>query len=230
MKTLANPLRASRCLQLYDDAALQKGVKISIGYDFEEYVSITRGTPTKEPTFPTFRPDLSPIKSGEGYWIKGVDKNNDTAFLAAARLYNLSGSNFAEHVESLKAFYGDPSIHADPHDRCVCIAPSAKRITGKVAYHGDLWVRGDFRGKGLTKIILGTQRTLSFQMWTPDFLCAFVARWLLEKGVCRMPHYEPGGSILRLVQHDILDDEWLAWRTGDELRSLVDEDERRDAV
>lgn len=228
MKRVVNPLHLSRFLQVYDDAAIQKGIRVSIGFDFREYVSITRATPTKDPTYPNFRPDRSPIRLGEGYWVKGVDEQNEVAFLAAARLYDLSNSNLADHLESLSAFYADPTVHAHPQDRCACTAPSAKTITGKVAYHGDLWVRRDLRGKGLPKIISGIQRGVSFHMWAPDFVCAFVARGLLNKRVSPLPHCEPGGSILQLVEENILDDEWLVWLAGDELRDLVDHHERRE--
>ncbi|MGV7218876.1 hypothetical protein [Bradyrhizobium sp. UFLA05-112] len=233
MTSVFNPLQVARFLQVYDDAAAQKGIRLSIGFDFHEYVSITRATPTKGPTYPNFRPDRSPIKSGEGYWIIGVDKNNDVAVLEAARLYDLSHSNFAEHLQSLKAFYADPTIHAHPLDRCTCTAPSAKKITGKVAYHGDLWVRKDFRGQGVPKIIAGILHGVTFAMWAPDFLCSLVARWSLEKGLVaryEMLHHEPGGSILQLVEEDIVDDDWLIWLTREELRSQVERHDRAELL
>lgn len=222
MKNAVDRLGLSRFLQVYDAVAAQKGIKVLIGFDFHQYVSITRATPTKGPTYPNFRPDRSPIEAGEGYWIVGIDKNNDVALLEAARLYRLSHGNFAEHLETLKAFYGDPSIHAHPKDRCTCRAPSAKKMTGKVAYHGDLWVRRDFRGQGVRNIITRIAHGVSYAMWAPDFLCALVARWTLDKGVDEMLHHEPEGSILQLVEEDIVDDDWLSWLTGEELRSRFD--------
>lgn len=229
MRCVANPLHVSRFLHVYDLAAAQKGIRLSIGFDFNEYVSITRGTATKGPTYPCFRPDRSPIKPGEGYWIVGVDKNNEIALLEAARLFALSRTNFAEHLESLKAFYADPTVHAHPQDRCTCIAPSAKKMTGKVAYHGDRWVRRDLRGQGISKIMAGIARGVSFAMWAPDFLCALVARQRLDKGgLYGYAHCEPGGSILQLIEEDIVDDDWLIWLSGDELRSLVDRHDIRE--
>lgn len=223
MKSIANPLNVSRFLQVYDNAANQKGIRLSVGFDFHEYVSITQATPTKGRTYPTFRPDCSPIKSDEGFWIVGVDKKNEVVLLEAARLYDLSNSNFAEHLQSLRVFYADPTTHAHPQDRCSCVAPTAKRITGKIAFLGDRWVRKDFRGQGIPKIMAGIDRGVSFAMWTPDFVCGFVARQLLDKGaVYGYSHHEAGGSILQLVEEGIMDDEWLVWQTGEELRSLID--------
>lgn len=228
MTSVVDPLQVSRFLQGYDDAAAQKGIKLSVGFDFHEYVSITRATLTKSPTHPIFRPDRSPIKPGEGYWLMGVDKNRDVVLIEAARLYDLSHSNFAEHLESLKAFYADPAMHAHPQDRCTCTAPSAKKITGKVAYHGDLWVRSDFRGQGIPKITTGLGRGVTFAMWAPDFVCWFVRSCSLDKDFHRLAHHERGGAILQLVHEDIMDDYWLIWRTGTELRSLVVDRHGRD--
>ncbi|MCP3392225.1 hypothetical protein NLM27_25975 [Bradyrhizobium sp. CCGB12] len=225
MTNPVNPLQVSRFLRVYDDAAVSKGIQLSIGFNFHEYVSITRDLPTKKPTYPNFRPDRSPIKSGEGYWMIGRDQDNEVALVEAARLYDLSNGNFAEHLESLKAFYADPAVHAHPMDRCTCVAPSAKQITGKVAYHGDFWLREDFRGKGLPKIMAATLRGVSFAMWAPTFVVGLAERWLLDKGVLAQyghAHHEPGGSLLQLVEEDILDDDLLVWLTGDELKSLVD--------
>lgn len=225
MTRIANSMHVSHILQLFNNPAAEKGIKIAIGFDFNEYVSITTSTPTKGPTYPNFRPDRSPIKLGEGYWIAGVDKNNQVALLAAARLYDLSHSNFAEHLQSLKAFYTDPSVHAHPQDRCTCTAPSAKKITGKVVYYGDLWVRKDFRGRGIPKITAGITHGLSYAMWAPDFLCGIVARWQVDKGFvadCGYAHCEPGVCMTHLVGNAIGGEDWLIWRTGEELRSEFD--------
>lgn len=222
MKGLVNSLHVSRFIHSYDEAAIQKGINLSVGFDFHEYVSITEATPTKGKTYPIFRPDRSPIKAGEGYWLVGVDKNNEVVLVAAARLYDLSQSNLAEHLQSLKFFYADPAKHAHPQDRCICKAPSAWRITGKVALHGDLWVRSNFRGQGITKIMTRIMVGVTLAMWAPDFRCGLAGRWSIDKRVYDVPHAEPSGSVLRLVAEDIVDDDWLFWSTGEEMRSLID--------
>jgi len=233
MKRLVNPLNVSRFLRGYDEAAAQKGIKLSIGFDFHKYVSITKALPTKPPTYPTFRPDRSPIKPGEGYWMIGLDKNDEVALVQAARLFDLSHSNFAEHLESLKAFYADPATQAHPEDRCSCTAPSAKKINGTVAYHGDFWLRKDFRGQRMPEIMAAVLRGVSFSMWAPDFLVGLPERWLLSKGVLAQYghlHCEPGGSVLHLVQENIVADDLLVWLTGEELEGLVYRHERSEVA
>lgn len=223
MTIVVNPLQISRFLHVYDAHAAKKGIKLSVGFDFQAYISITRVTSTKAPTSPAFQPDFSPINSGDGFWMTGVDRNNDVAVLQAIRLFDLSCNNFAEHVESMKVDYDNPARHADPHVSYTCTAPSAKKILGKVAYHGDAWVRKDYRGQGMPEIMAGVAFGVSFAMWAPDFVCALVAPWLLDKGVVAQygyMHHESGG--LRLLEHDVLSEYFLIWLTGEELRNRIE--------
>ncbi|WP_194389579.1 hypothetical protein [Bradyrhizobium sp. CCBAU 51765] len=92
------PLHVSRSIRVYDAMAAQKDINLLMGFDFHEYVSITQTTPTKGRTFPNFRPDRSTIRSGEGYWVVGLDRNNGVVLTNATRLYGLSSGNFAEHL------------------------------------------------------------------------------------------------------------------------------------
>ncbi|MDA9513043.1 hypothetical protein XI04_08205 [Bradyrhizobium sp. CCBAU 11430] len=222
MKVIVNLLQVARFLNVFDEAAIRKGVKLSIGYDFHQYVSMTEAIPTKGRTYPIFRPDRSPIKPGEGCWVVGVDKNSEIVLVEAARLYNLSNSNLAEHLQSLRFFYADPGKHAHPEDHCICRAPAARKITGTVVYHGDIWVRKDFRGQGMAKIMAGIMRGVSLAMWAPDFTCGLGGQWSVDKRVYDISRCEPGGSILRLVDEDIVDDDWLFWTTREDLIRLVD--------
>lgn len=213
-----NHLAVSRFLQLYDDAATQKEIKLSIGFDFHEYTSITRVIPTKQPTTRPFQP---PIKSGDGFWMIGVDQNNEVAVLQAVRLYELGRISFAEHLEN--TFSDEHAIHQRSHESWTCSAPSARKMTGKVAYHGDAWVRRDYRGQGIAKIMGGIAFGVSFAMWAPDYLCGLVEPWLLDKGVVAQyayEHYEAHG--LGLLERNVLYDYSLIWVTGEELRSRVD--------
>ncbi|MCA1378618.1 MULTISPECIES: hypothetical protein [unclassified Bradyrhizobium] len=226
MTHVVNHLEVSRFLQLYDDAATRKGIKLSIGFDFHEYISITRATPTKQPTSRIFQ---SPIKSGDGFWMVGADKNNDVAVLQAVRLYDDSRTNFAEHLE--KAFGDDQTTREHTYDGWTCIAPSARQMTGKVAYHGDVWVRRDYRGQSMPNIMAGVAFGVSFAMWVPDFVCALVAPRLLDKGVVAQyayAHHEAGG--LRLLERNVLNEHLLIWLTGEELRNRVARRDKSESI
>lgn len=221
MNSPVNPLHVSRFLQEYDDAAARKGIMLSVGFDFHKYISITRNTPTKSPTIRSFQPDHSPIRSGDGFWMIGIDKNDDVAVLQAVRLYDLSCSSFAEHLENVFC------VDLAPQGGFTCVAPNAKKITGKVVYHGDGWVRRDYRGQGMPEIMGGVAFGVAFAMWAPDFVCGLLDRLLVDKGLVAKygyAHCESGG--LRRIEQNNLDEHFLTWLTGEELRRRIDGHDR----
>ncbi|WEX79306.1 hypothetical protein PYH37_006167 (plasmid) [Sinorhizobium numidicum] len=195
-----------------------------MGEDFEEYISITSRIGGKSPTFPNFRPDCSQLESGRAFWVIGEDAFGKVAHVQALRVYDLTTTDLAEHLESLKACYADPARHAGPDSSCVCRAPTARNIRGDVAYHGDLWLRDDFRGKGLARTLAGVAFGLAWAKWSSDFIYALVPPWLIQKGIADQygyVHREAHGSVLSLPDRDVEDDDWLIWLTQRELSQLI---------
>ena len=108
-------------------------------------------------------------------WLKGSDPAAVPVHVQAARIYDMNGTNLAREFSSLRAFYASPDL-APEGERCVCAAPILERITGKVCYHGELWVRGhdpNLRGQALSgplsRLLLG----LVLARWNPDYVVAF---------------------------------------------------------
>ncbi|MGY4444147.1 hypothetical protein [Bradyrhizobium sp. LM2.3] len=46
------PFHVSRSIQIYDAVAAHNNISLLMGFDFQEYVSITQAAPTKGKTFP----------------------------------------------------------------------------------------------------------------------------------------------------------------------------------
>ncbi|TIL29603.1 hypothetical protein [Mesorhizobium sp.] len=224
MQIKVTTLGVSKYICGADDLARKSGLHITMGDDFEEYVRITSRLHGKSPTTPNFRPDCSDLQAGNAYWIIGRDRDGRVAHVQAMRLDDLSNTSLAEYLESLRACFAHPDLKAGPGSSCSCYAPTARSITGLVAYRGDMWLREDFRGRGLTTFISRVAFGLAWAKWSPDFVCGLVAGWYIEKGIadqCGYLHREPHGSVLRLPAHGIEDDDWLVWLTRDELVKMI---------
>ncbi|MER8868200.1 hypothetical protein NKI19_31810 [Mesorhizobium sp. M0751] len=224
MQSNVTTLEISKYICAADELGRKSGLHITTGDDFEQYVGITRRIPGKFPTFPSFRPDCSDLQSGTAFWIIGRDRDGKVAHVQAMRLDDLSNTSLAEHLGSLRAWFADPNLKASPGSSCSCYAPSARRITGLVAYHGDVWLREDFRGRDLSAFIGRIAFGLAWAKWSPDFIYALVADWLIENGVVDRYgylHQEPQGSALRLPSQGIDDEDWLVWLARDELLKQI---------
>lgn len=220
MQSNVTTLELSRCICAADELARKVGLHITMGDDFEEYVGITSRLPGKSPTYPSFRPDCSDLPPGKAFWIVGRDREGSVAHVQAMRLDHLSKTDVAEHLESLRAWFTDPILKAGPGSSSRCDAPTARSISGLVAYHGDIWLREDYRGRGLATFIGRIAFGLAWAKWAPDFIYALVADWHIERRVVHQYgylHQEPHGSVLHLPAHGIVDDDWLVWLTRHEL-------------
>ncbi|RWB36624.1 MAG: hypothetical protein EOQ44_36020 [Mesorhizobium sp.] len=217
-------LDVSRYIHSFDEAARKVGIRFKMGDNFEEYLDITTNLVGKSPTFPIFRPDCSQLKLGRAFWIIGEDQSSEVAHVQALRVDDLTTTNLAEHLESLKACYADPKSQAGSGSSCVCCASTARKITGAVVYQGDIWLREDFRGQGLPRTFSSIAFGLAWAKWSPDFIYGLVPTWSIEKGVADLYgylHREAHGSVLRLPDREIEDDDWLVWLTRRELSQLI---------
>ncbi|WP_234834097.1 hypothetical protein [Sinorhizobium meliloti] len=127
-------LEVSKYIYAADELGRRSGLHLAMGDNFEEYVGITRRIAGKVPTFPSFRPDCADLQSGTAFWIIGRDRDGKVAYVQAMRLDDLSNTSLAEHLGSLRAWFADPNLKAGPGSSFSCYAPSARRITGLVAY------------------------------------------------------------------------------------------------
>ncbi|ESX81733.1 hypothetical protein [Mesorhizobium sp. LSHC412B00] len=217
-------LEVSKFICAADKLARKSGLHITMGDDFEEYVRITGKLPRKSPTDPNFRPDCSDLLPGKAFWIMGRDREDRIAHVQAMRLYDLSNTSLDEHLGTLRAFFAAPELKAGPGSSCRCYAPSARGITGLVGYRGDLWLREDFRGRGLLAFLGRIAFGLAWAKWSPDFIYALVAGWNIEKGVADRngyQHKEPHGAILRLPAQRIYEDDWLVWLTREDMLKML---------
>ncbi|RVL72543.1 hypothetical protein CN140_33450 [Sinorhizobium meliloti] len=217
-------LDVSKFICATDELARRSGLSITMGEDFGEYVRITSKLPGKRPTYPNFCPDCSDLLPGKAFWIVGRDREGTVAHVQAMRVDDLSDTNLAEHLESLKSCFKDPGLKAGQYSSCRCYAPSARGITGIVAYRGDLWLREDFRGRGLMSFIGHIAFGLAWAKWAPDFIYSLVADWYVAKGVLGRSGYvnrEQHGSVLRLDAEGIDDDDWLLWMTRDQVLQMI---------
>ncbi|QKC79264.1 hypothetical protein EB233_30560 [Mesorhizobium erdmanii] len=214
----------SKYINLLADAARKSGMQFRMGENFEEYVNITENIVGKLPTDPSFRPDCSRLEAGRAFWIVGEDQSGEVAHVQALRVDDLTTTNLARHLESLKAFYANPRSHAGSGSLCICRAPTAQNITGSVVYHGDIWLREDFRRQGLPRIFAGIAFGLAWVKWSPDFIYALVHTWSIQKGVAGQYgylHREAHAAILSLPDRGIEEDDWLIWLTRRELSRII---------
>ena len=173
------------------DARLREwGVVVHVHRDFGPLVDVNAANQGNEwfNLMPMFHPDCFP--TGEAFWLEGRARDSGEAVMTqAARCYHIIDDSLADALTSLRLFYAEPAAMKGPDEVCVCNAPSASRLGGKLLYSGGTWARRDWRGKGTAAILPRISRVLALRQWEPDYTISLVDPVLIPKGIVRSYGY-----------------------------------------
>ena len=89
----------------------------------------------------------------------------------------------------MRLLYREPELWRREGEAVEVTAPSARTITGKVAYTGAHWCRPDFRGKGLPAITPRIARALAIALWDVEVTCTLMVEDVFARGVARRAGY-----------------------------------------
>src|SRR5262249_44674010 len=117
--------------------------------------------------------DLSPENA---YWLSGEDENGNIVLTGAFRVNYWPQTTLAEEARML--FCGRRA-EAQPFE---ITAPAARLITGLVVWGGSLWIRPDYRGHNLSRLVGRIGRAFAVARWPVDWMIALVMPPLADNG------------------------------------------------
>jgi hypothetical protein len=163
-----------------DKAARQIGIRLRLRHDFGELLYLNEREVAHGNWFKLvnmFNPaycDLSPENS---YWISGENDQGEIVLAQAGRIYYWPDTSLAKEAHAM--------FYAGRHEghTCKVTAPAAGRISGVVFCAGSHWIREEFRGRRLSRLLARLGRAYAMSRWPVDWGIALVAPVLVEKGV-----------------------------------------------
>jgi hypothetical protein len=200
-----------------------RGMRLSVEDDFDAFVRVSRGAPGRAPVTPMFDPDCSDVGGGRAFWIKGENDAGEVVHLQAARVDDLGDMPLIDWLEGLWAFYADPRSSAQAQEVCFCAAPMAMLISGRVAYHGEVWLRdgpGGFRGHGLGGVLPRMAIAVALKRWQPDFMYGIAWPKIVDKGMARFygyRHFQPHGAMWNWQRQPAVLHGHLIWLTQQDM-------------
>lgn len=210
------------------DILRQGGIDVQIGTDFEEYREILLRDRPNQPLGAPLDPKLQNLNEGNAFWLTGRDADGDLMHTQAARLLNMKGEDLGGYMYNhFREF--PPAIPDLDLDRSRFRAsPGARHISGRVIYHGEVWMGekpGLFRGNGLSTVLARYGLLTAMQRWNPDYIFGFMARTVAFKGFAeRMGymHNEPGALRWFRKGSDMPLEGFLSYLSNDEARYLLE--------
>jgi hypothetical protein len=206
-----------------DRAARDRGVRLFLRHDFEEFVAFNERARGGTYKLGIFHPAYSHLDAGNAYWIEGRDPSGKLVATQAGRVFDWSDTNLKEELCGLRMFYADPAIDALPGECCTIDSRSAEAVRGRVTYSGGGWYDDAFRGCGLSTILPRISRAYAYARWGSEFTISFVEDVLVRKSVVKRYGYtniEPGIRFRNTLMADM--DLNLVWMDTDEMLEDVE--------
>lgn len=172
-----------------DTAARARGVFLSFA-GLDELVSINRANSQSwRPLLPVFDPNCGLFAPASAFCLLGRNDAGEVVVTQAARFFDWQGTTLHEEATSLRLLYREPEAWRQEGEAVEVTAPSARTITGKVAFTGAHWCRPDFRGKGLPAITPRIARALAIALWDVEVACTIMAEDVFSRGVAQRAGY-----------------------------------------
>ncbi len=174
------------------------GMRIEIGDDFAAYRLLRNAQKDRPIIYPMFDVACSYVDKSNAFWICGFNDKDELVHTQAMRLLDLSGMTLGQHMNIHRHKYITPNSTPDP-DRTFYARPQALgKITGRVCYHGEFWIKDGEDGnrkQGFSPLLARIAFEMALNTWAPNYVFGFVQTRLASKG---MPfrygytHCEPG--------------------------------------
>lgn len=186
------PADALASMVLASDRVVRNaGIRLSISTDFYELQRVNAANRIDwYGLSPNFDPAGCQLGPDNALWLKGVDAAGDVVLCHALRLYALGRETLKHELESLRFYYDDPEVGRQLGVDIKVDVPAAAVMSGRVAYSGALWVRTDFRGFGLARIIPPLSRAIALTRWYPTYHTCVLTQSTAEKGMAKVYGYD----------------------------------------
>ncbi len=221
-----------------DTMLRERGINLTFA-PLDELLEVNRrNSDSWRSLLPIFNVEDGGYTDENGFCLLARTSSGQVVAAQAARIYDLTGTNFKDETESLKLFYPDPDAQRHAGEQVVVTAPSASEITGPTTFSGAVWYHPSMRRQGLTSILPRITKALSQTRWDTDITLSFMAEEVVKAGTAPRAGYAHVDWAIDLIETPVSPGtvhSALIWSNRDELLDyfsglLAPRDTKVDAV
>ncbi|WP_339768109.1 hypothetical protein [uncultured Pseudosulfitobacter sp.] len=182
----------SRLLTETVELLAQRQLYLTVGDDFNHYKALISQYRPNQPVSLPFDPAQSDLSGGQGFWSVGRNPQGKIVQTQAVRLIDLQGQTLADYMERNFRAYPPSGVPIDLDDSWYRSGPGARRMSGLVCYHGEMWINpeeGNYRGRGIVDILARFAFLSSQLHWQPDYVFGFMPRAIARRGLAEREGY-----------------------------------------
>ncbi|MEM7289386.1 MAG: hypothetical protein AAF412_03270 [Pseudomonadota bacterium] len=195
------------------------GISLQSGRDFEIFKFFSAESDRETPMDPIFSPTESDIQLVNGLWLLGRNRSGEVVQTQAMRMLDLQGGNLTQFMTENISQIRPHGYDVDVHKTRWRLSPSASRISGRVMYHGGLWIRRDQRGGSLTTLITRYLMAKVLLELDPDFIFGLQAPFVACRGLSARegyPHLEQRSILWHLNNTNDVFEDWIVWTSRED--------------
>lgn len=202
------------------------GMIVEVGDDFAKFRSYRALQTDRSPPYPMFDVTRSYIDMTNGFWVCGFDRDGELIHTQAVRRLDLSGVTLSQHLNLHRHKYITPDTTPDPDLTFYSGPEGLHRITGRVCYQGEFWLRarglGGPRSQGATALLSRVLIEIMVGCWDPSFVFALVPKQLAVKGAhlrYGYTHCEPGRWLG--PDQQVTEEDYLIWMEAKDISNAL---------
>jgi hypothetical protein len=200
------------------------GLFIETGTDFLEFRRVPYTQTQRGHVAPIFDPAISPIDADTAFWMIVKDADGEIVFTQAMIQVDMAGLTLGEYLaENLFAF----RPHGDKYEISQSFTnqtTAGSEPRGMGCYHGEVWLRRDWRGGALITLLPRMMIALAVLRWSPDFLFGVMEPMAAMKGLAAREgymHLEQGSVSWHDPASGRTQTEWLIWLKREDVAHLL---------
>lgn len=136
----------------------------------EDFMRILSSIDGKKAGNPEFDPSLHELDQDNSFWLGCRDRSGELIATVAAR--RLEADAFMETCRSYRLWYGEKIRFTEPLE--IVVSQYDRIPAGSASFVGAVWVRPDWRGRGLSWALMRLGYFTSMVRWQLDWVFAMV--------------------------------------------------------
>jgi hypothetical protein len=220
---LRDPMQLASAIVALRHRVEDMGYRLMVSDDFRNFAEL-RTQHRGGKVAPFFDPDVNVGLDKRGFWVGAKNATGTVVCLQAFRIDtvepNLADWALGWHM-GLYLRRGELLV---PRQISPPASSISERISGRIAYHGELWIDPKLRGNGLLETLPRMGMLLAVIKWQPEAIWALIGESMATRGqITRLGynHLERGFFQWEFVPQGADDVEWLAIAERDELEYLI---------
>ncbi len=117
------------------------GISIEISDDFAVFRRLRSEQKDRSGLYPMFDAASSFVDASNAFWVCGFNTEDELVHTQAVRLLDLQNQTLAQHLRIHRHKYITPGSTPDPDNTHFSHLQVLERISGRVGYHGEFWVK-----------------------------------------------------------------------------------------